>query len=94
MASEGSTDYWIVETKAPVINGEQYNRLRDPFKVTVTATSHDMAPEDMYVVYNAKDNYDLPFTGGAGLIVFLGAGAVLLIAAYVVSKGGKSKAAK
>ena len=90
IASEGSTDYWIVETKAP----EGYNRLHDPFKVTISATSHNMAPEDMYVVYNAKDNYELPFTGGAGLIVFLGAGAVLLIAAYVVSKGGKSKAAK
>lgn len=89
-ASKGYTDYWIVETKAPV----GYNRLHDPFKVTISATSHNMAPEDMYVVYNAKDNYKLPFTGGAGLIVFLGAGAVLLIAAYVVSKGGKSKAAK
>lgn len=93
-ASQGSTDYWIVETKAPVVDGEQYNRLREPFKVTISATSHNMAQEDMYVVYNAKDNYELPFTGGAGLIVFLGAGAVLLIAAYVVSKGGKSKAAK
>lgn len=90
IASEGSTDYWIVETKAPT----GYNRLHDPFKVTISDTSHNMAPEDMYVVYNAKDNYELPFTGGAGLIVFLGAGAVLLIAAYVVSKGGKSKAAK
>lgn len=89
-ASKGSTEYWIVETKAP----EGYNRLHDPFKVTISAESHDMAADDMYVVYNAKDNYKLPFTGGAGLIVFLGAGAVLLIAAYVISKGGKSKAAK
>ena len=53
-----------------------------------------MNPEDMYVVYNAKDNYELPFTGGTGLLVFLGAGAVLLIASYVISKGGKNKAAK
>lgn len=88
--TKGTTDYWIVETKAPT----GYNRLHDPFKVTISAESHDMAPEDMYVVYNAKDNYELPFTGGTGLIVFLGAGAVLLIAAYVVSKGGKSKASK
>lgn len=92
--AEGETDYWIVETKAPTVGGIKYNRLREPFKVTISATSHNMAQEDMYVVYNAKDNYELPFTGGAGLIVFLGAGAVLLIAAYVVSKGGKSKAAK
>lgn len=86
----GSTDYWIVETKAPT----GYNRLHNPFKVTISATSHTIDAANMYVVYNAKDNYKLPFTGGAGLIVFLGAGAVLLIAAYVVSKGGKSKAAK
>lgn len=90
----GTTDYWIVETKAPTVNGEKYNRLLDPFKVTVSATSHSMDPENMYVVYNAKDNYKLPFTGGAGLLVFLGAGAVLLIASYVISKGGKNKTAK
>ena len=92
--AEGETNYWIVETKAPKVDGVQYNRLRDPFKVTISATSHTIVEDDMYVVYNAKDNYKLPFTGGAGLIVFLGAGAVLLIAAYVVSKGGKSKAEK
>lgn len=92
--AEGEKDYWIVETKAPVVDGVQYNRLHDPFKVTISAESHEMEADDMYVVYNAKDNYKLPFTGGAGLIVFLGAGAVLLIAAYVISKGGKSKAAK
>lgn len=92
--AEGETDYWIVETKAPTVGGIKYNRLREPFKVTISATSHTIDPDHMYVVYNAKDNYKLPFTGGAGLIVFLGAGAVLLIAAYVISKGGKSKAAK
>lgn len=92
--AEGETDYWIVETKAPTVGGIKYNRLREPFKVTISATSHTIDPDHMYVVYNAKDNYELPFTGGTGLIVFLGAGAVLLIAAYVVSKGGKSKAAK
>lgn len=92
--TDGSTDYWIVETKAPTVDGVKYNRLLDPFKVTVSATSHNMNPEDMYVVYNAKDNYELPFTGGTGLLVFLGAGAVLLIASYVISKGGKNKAAK
>lgn len=90
----GSTEYWIVETKAPIVNGEQYNRLLDPFKVTVTATSHNANPEGMYVVYNAKDNYELPFTGGTGLLVFLGVGAVLLVTANIVSKGGKNKAAK
>ena len=84
------TPYWIVETKAP----EGFNRLHDPLKVEVSATSHLLDGEKLPVVYNAKNNYELPFTGGTGLIVFLGAGAVLLIAAYVVSKGGKSKAAK
>ncbi len=91
--NQGSTTYWIVETKAPKVGDVQYNRLLDPFEVEVSATSHTN-PLGMYTVYNAKDNYKLPFTGGTGLLVFLGAGAVLLIAANMISKGGKNKTAK
>lgn len=90
---QGATDYWIVETEAPTLDGVKYNRLKDPFKVTVNSTSHNET-RDMYVVYNAKDNYELPFTGGTGLLVFLGGGAALLAAAYLISKSGKNKTAK
>lgn len=90
---QGATDYWIVETEAPTLNGVKYNRLKDPFQVTVNSTSHNVT-DNMYVVYNAKDNYELPFTGGTGLLVFLGGGAALLAAAYLISKSGKNKTAK
>lgn len=91
----GSTKYWVVETKAPVDpeDNKTYNRLKDPFEVTVTHNSHETT--DAYkTVYNAKDNYELPFTGGTGLLVFLGGGAALLAAAYLISKSGKNKTAK
>lgn len=92
----GSTTYWVVETKAPVdpTDGKLYNRLKDPFEVTVTPNSHNADPDAYKTVYNAKDNYELPFTGGAGLLVFLGGGAALLAAAYLISKSGKNKTAK
>lgn len=93
--TEGSTTYWVVETKAPVgVDGKAYNRLKDPFEVTVTHNSHDEAAGAYKTVYNAKDNYELPFTGGTGLLIFLGGGAALLLAAYVLSRKGKNKAAK
>lgn len=91
----GSKDYWIVETEAPtLLDGTKYNRLKDPFKVTVTATSHTEPVKGWTTVYNAKDNYELPFTGGTGLLVFLGGGAALLAVAYLISKSGKNKTAK
>lgn len=93
--TEGKTTYWVVETKAPtLLDGTKYNRLKDPFEVTVTHNSHKADPEAYKTVYNAKDNYELPFTGGTGLLVFLGGGAALLAAAYLISKSGKNKTAK
>lgn len=94
--TEGETTYWVVETKAPVDpkDNKTYNRLKDPFEVTVTHNSHNAEPNTYKTVYNAKDNYELPFTGGTGLLVFLGGGAALLAAAYLISKSGKNKTAK
>lgn len=93
--TEGSTTYWVVETKAPMgTDGKEYNRLKDPFEVTVTHNSHDGSARPYKIVYNAKNNYELPFTGGTGLLIFLGGGAALLLAAYVISRKGKNKAAK
>lgn len=45
-----------------------------------------------FIMLRTTMSFRLP--GGTGLLVFLGAGAVLLIASYVISKGGKNKAAK
>lgn len=88
--TEGSKTYWIVETEAP----EGYNRLLDPFEITVTSTSHTQDPADYLIVYNAKDNYKLPFTGGMGILIFAGGAAVLLGAAYLLSRHDGKKAAK
>lgn len=93
--TEGSTTYWVVETKAPKgADGKEYNRLKDPFEVIVTHNSHDGNARPYKIVYNAKNNYELPFTGGTGLLIFLGGGAALLLAAYVISRKGKNKATK
>lgn len=91
-ASEGSTEYWIVETKAPERNGEKYNLLLEPLKVVVNATSHVDASK--IHVYNALHNPDLPFTGGIGTIIFVIGGIALIGAAVVLNRKGSSKAVK
>lgn len=80
-------DYWIVETKAPMKDGKQYNRLLNPFKVTVTATSHTQ--ENAYIVKNASNNYELPFTGGNGIMLYIGGGMILLAAGGFLLKNTK-----
>lgn len=89
--TEGETPYWIVETEAPTVDGVKYNRLHDPVKVFVNLTSHTAKPET-YTIYNAKDNYELPFTGGTGILIFLIGGAILLGVSYLVS--GRKKTTK
>lgn len=88
-ATEGSSEYWIVETKAPTKDGEQYNRLKDPVKVTVNATSH--SDENAVEIRNSKDGFELPFTGGIGRIIFIAAGAVLIGAGILVMRRGGKK---
>ena len=88
-ATEGSSEYWIVETKAPTKDGEQYNRLKDPVKVTVNATSHQ--DENAIEIRNSKDGFELPFTGGIGRIIFMAAGLALIGAAIVVMRRGGKK---
>lgn len=86
-ALNSTRDYWIVETKAPVKDGKQYNRLLHPFKVTVTATSHTQ--ENAYIVKNASNHYDLPFTGGNGILLYIGGGILFLIAGGLLLKNTK-----
>ena len=88
-ANEGSTKYWIVETVAPTYtvtgdNGEiiekQYNLLKAPLEVTVTATSH--LESNKVVVKNSK--FTLPVTGGVGTVIFtLGGLAIMGAAAFL-----------
>lgn len=89
-AQTGSTDYWIVETVAPRYdsNGDgeiteddkQYNLLREPLKVTVSATSH--LENNKVTVENRK--FTLPVTGGVGTVIFtLGGLAIMGAAAFL-----------
>lgn len=88
-----STDYWIVEIKAPINEkGESYSLLSEPLKVTVNATSHLDAHK--ITVYNALTNTDLPFTGGIGTIIFVIGGIALIGAAVVLNRKGSRKAVK
>ena len=74
-----STNYWIVETQAPVdANGKPYNLLKYPVKVTVNSNSHNEA--NRIIIENIK-HYDLPYTGGMGNLTPLYIGAVLILLA-------------
>ena len=87
--TQGSTKYWIVETVAPTYtvtgsNGEtivkQYNLLKAPLEVEVSATSHLEA--NKVVVENRK--FTLPVTGGVGTVIFtLGGLAIMGAAAFL-----------
>lgn len=86
-AATDELKYWLVETEAPTVDGVQYNRLHDPIEVTVNATSHEATA--FYTVKNAKTNYELPFTGGVGTIIFIAGGLALVGAALFLIKKDK-----
>ena len=78
-----STNYWIVETQAPIDNeGKPYNLLKYPVKVTVNSNSH--AEANKIIVENIK-HYDLPYTGGTGSLTPLYMGAALILMASGMS---------
>ena len=78
-------DYWLVETQAPTFqeNNEtkSYELLTKPVKVSVSGTSHTV---DVKVV-NRKP-IELPLTGGFGAILFVVAGAAMIIIAKSIKK--------
>lgn len=94
-AQTGSTDYWIVETVAPTYTvtdkdgntiEKQYNLLREPLKVTVSATSH--LEVNKVTVKNSK--FTLPVTGGVGTVIFtLGGLAIMGAAAFLYMRTTK-----
>ncbi|MGN1113050.1 MAG: SpaH/EbpB family LPXTG-anchored major pilin, partial [Acutalibacteraceae bacterium] len=85
-SSEGSTDYWVVETEAPV----GYNLLQAPFKITVTATSHNYAQNANVDVINTP-KASFPLTGSQAAMLFgVGGAAVIGIGAIVFLKRRKN----
>ena len=94
LAAQASKEYWIAETKAPVIVKDgvetEYNLLRKPYKVIVTATSHKEA-DDVLVIENNK-TFQLPFTGGVGTLLFTIGGIVLAaVGGMLFMKGGRKE---
>lgn len=94
-ATAGSTDYYIVETQAPMYdsNGDgtpdkAYNLLSAPFKVTVNATSHLDA--NKILVKDSK--FTLPKTGGLGTLMFTFGGIILMGTASVLYIKSRKKA--
>lgn len=86
-AATAKQEYWVVETKAPVKDGVTYNRLLNPFRIEVSAFSH--LEDNAVVVKNASGNFDLPFTGGSGTLLYITGGAILLGAAVLLLKNSR-----
>ena len=86
--ANGSTDYWIVETKAP--NG--YILFKDPIKITVNATSHNAANTDN-VVNTPK--FETPKTGGTMTnVTFIGSVLLLVGAGMFLATRRKKSSTK
>ncbi|HEM3201789.1 Cell wall surface anchor family protein [Streptococcus suis] len=77
-ASEGRTDYQLVEIKAP----EGYAKLQQPITFTVNATSYYQDPAAVKLVAADPQNVDnnkvtIPQTGGIGSVVVIVAGVLV-----------------
>jgi LPXTG-motif cell wall-anchored protein len=86
--ANSSKEYWVVELDAPT----GYNKLNAPFKVTVTATTHDVSFAQKVV----NHKFDLPHTGGTGtalLVIGGSAMAAVSIALIVMMRRRDKKAA-
>ena len=94
LSSEGFSEYWIAETKAPVVIEDgvevEYNLLRKPHKVVVNATSHRVVDDSILIIENNK-TFLLPFTGGIGTTLFTVGGIALLAAGGVLFIKGRRK---
>lgn len=91
-----STDYWIVETKSPVVDGVKYNLLDAPVKVTIDKDSHVVPDELSSASFDVevlnKTGIQLPTTGGIGTIIFTALGVLLMgFAVVLFTKSSKSE---
>lgn len=83
-------NYWLVETKAPSLNGSQYNLLKVPEPFTITKTSYETA--NVMQVENNK-GLQIPQTGGIGTLIFtVGGIGLMAVAVYFLRKGKRTDA--
>lgn len=88
-AEDGSTTYWLVETKAPEVDGVKYNLLDSPKEVVINATSHIIPDDttslsDWTITIINNSGIKLPTTGGIGTLLFYLVGAILMGSAIVM----------
>lgn len=78
-SENGSTKYYVAETKAP----QGYNLLKEPFEITVTATTHNYTDGTNVNVINTL-KFDLPHAGAQTVLFIFGIGAaVAVVGAFV-----------
>lgn len=89
-SENGSTTYYVSETKAP----QGYNLLKEPFEITVTATTHNYTDGTNVNVINTPEAV-FPLTGGQAAMLFgIGGAAVIGIGAIVFLKKRKNDDSK
>ena len=80
--------YYLVETKAPVLNNVTYNLLRDPVAFVVNKTSFQEA-NTIEVINNS--GLQIPQTGGIGTVLFTVVGVALMGCALLLFRKKRSK---
>lgn len=82
--------YWLVETKAPSLNGSQYNLLKTPESFSITKESYN---GEIFIKVENNKGLQIPQTGGIGsLILTVGGITMMIVAAYFLKKGKRTNA--
>ena len=75
--------YYLVEIKAPIVDGTVYNLMRDPAPFEISKTSWSASADGAVQIANNK-GWAPPSTGGIGTILFTIIGAALMGLAVLV----------